>query len=89
MTEELKKKDTSFADVFLGKTIPHNPDFISVEEHNREMEASFEDFLAVVDEAIIKEREACGKICTDNPEMKGSDLADLILRRKPKITVND
>jgi hypothetical protein len=53
------------------------------------MAASFEDFLAVVDEAIIKEREACGKICTDNPEMKGTELADIILRRKPKIEVHD
>jgi len=89
MAEEPKKKDTNFADVFLGKTIPHNPGYISVEEHNEEMSKSFEDFLAVVDEAIIKEREACGKICTDNPEMKGSDLADIILRRKPKIEVHD
>jgi hypothetical protein len=86
MSEE---KKSNFADVFLGKTIPHNPDFISVEEHNREMSQSFEDFLAVVDEAIAKEREACGKICTDNPEMKGTELADIILRRKPKIEVHD
>jgi hypothetical protein len=86
MTQE---KKSNFADVFLGKTIPHNPDFISVEEHNREMSQSFEDFLAVVDEAIAKEREACGKICTDNPEMKGTELADIILRRKPKIEVHD
>jgi hypothetical protein len=84
-----EEKKSNFADVFLGKTIPHNPDFISVEEHNREMAQSFEDFLAVVDEAIAKEREACGKICTDNPEMKGSELADIILRRKPKIEVHD
>jgi hypothetical protein len=84
-----EEKKSNFADVFLGKTIPHNPNFISVEEHNREMAASFEDFLAVVDEAIEKEREACGKICTDNPEMSATDLADLITRRKPKITVND
>jgi len=84
-----EEKKSNFADVFLGKTIPHNPDFISVAEHNEEMSKSFEDFLAVVDEAIIKEREACGKICTDNPEMKGPELADIILRRKPKIEVHD
>ena len=84
-----EEKKSNFADVFLGKTIPHNPDFISVAEHNEEMSKSFEDFLAVVDEAIAKEREACGKICTDNPEMNGKDLADIILRRKPKIEVHD
>jgi hypothetical protein len=89
MNDTVKKLDSSFADVFLGKTIPHNPDYISVEEHNKEMAASFEDFLAVVDEAIVKEREACGKICTDNPEMKGTELSDIILRRKPKIEVHD
>jgi hypothetical protein len=89
MNDTVKKLDSSFADVFLGKTIPHNPDFISVEEHNKEMAASFEDFLAVVDEAIIKEREACGKICTDNPDMNATDLADLILRRKPMVKVHD